>query len=83
LGVILLGGGKCRFFYMFACFMSFSTFQGSGRVSVYLSVCLNVAFLPNSHGRKSKPIELKLYGHVRLYGALRRMDPCGDSSISF
>jgi len=48
--------------------------------SVCVSVCLAVLFFANSHGRKG-PIELKLLGPVRLYGALGRISFCGDSSI--
>jgi len=41
---------------------------------------LSVAFLANSHGRKGWPIELELQGYIRFYGALRRVNFCGDSS---
>jgi len=41
-------------------------------VCMCLSVCLAVSFSANSHGRKGKPIELKLTGYVRLHGALGR-----------
>jgi len=56
--------------------------EQSGFDSPYLcpSVCLPVTFHANSHGRKGEPIEYKLKGHVRLYGALRRINFCGDSS---
>jgi len=54
-----------------------SGFGQSVCVSVCPSVCLAEAFSANYHGRKGKPIELKLYGHVRLDGALRRINFCG------
>ena len=48
------------------------------RARVCVSVCLAVSFSANSHGRKGKPIELELKGHVRLHGALRRINFLGD-----
>ena len=62
-----------------------TTFKTSRKVvldnpSECLSVCRAVSFSANSHGRKGKPIELKLKGAVRLHGALRRTNFCGDSS---
>jgi len=52
-------------------------------VSFCLSVCLTLAFSANSYGRTGKPIEFKLWGHVQLYGALRRINFCADSSSRY
>ena len=52
-------------------------------VCVCVSVCPSVLlwlFSANSHGRMYKQIELKLQGHVRLYGPLRRINFCGYQS---
>jgi len=54
--------------------------SASGQSVCVLCVRLAVTFSVNSHGRKGSPIELKLKGYVGLYGLLRRINFCGDSS---